>query len=58
MFLRIVKDPEHKEVTKPDYDWVYNGYKELYEKHKKYKDLAPEWHYFYAEKNTWKYYCK
>lgn len=58
MFLRIVKDPKHRGLTKDTYDYVYNGYKEAYATHKDYKDLAPEWHYYYAEKQTWKFYCK
>jgi hypothetical protein len=58
MFLRIVKDPKHSGLTKPTYDYVFNGYKEAYANHKDYKDPAPEWHHYYAEKQVWKFYCK
>jgi hypothetical protein len=57
IFLRIVKNPEHSGLTKLEFDKVYNGYFNAYATHKDYKDLAPEWHYFYAEKRTWKYFC-
>lgn len=58
LFLRIVKDPRHSGLTKPEFDYVYNGYREAYATHEKFKDLAPKWHQYYGEKQTWKRYCK